>query len=620
MGSTVSSEYSVRPRDARQNSREGFGVQPLSGHNSRGSCWLGVGKGLDIPLFDDNPTTTDRLGFSTLTEITVETLTRPNLDPVCVGITGPWGSGKSSIVLQVKAALSGRNDVLVVYVEPWAFDPNTDPKAHLIGDVLNAISAQVQETKGNNEFRDRLKGLLGRVRWARAVRLAATTALTAQLPNIENLADLFGPAESDTVVEPSIDGFRDEFVELMEDEQLKSLSRVVVVVDDLDRCLSDTVIAVLEAIKLFLSVPKMAFLVAADETAVRSAIASRYGAGVGATKLAERYLDKIVQIPVRVPVLDRLSVEAYVLQLLSLGIPADGSAEADKRLRDHCDALRHEPIHKLADRRWPDDIPAGQMELAQRLAPLLHVGLDGNPRRIKRFLNEMSQRERLAQSRGIDVDRAAVAKLMVLEQVHPHEFNHLVAWVRSDELEPRLTAIENDDDAAGALADWCRMSPSVDAAVVRRFVLLAASLKGEVIAVHALPEPLRDMASALTSGSDSRRLHAWRKIRELSVEDVTHLSRYLAETICTQPDSQADLAESLGRLAERHEAAADTIATVISRMPAQKVDPALVIALAPPQGVIVPSIRSTIDTWRASGSLTGQALRAANKALDADRE
>ena len=79
------------------------------------------------------------------------------------------------------------------------------------------------------------------------------------------------------VEEPSIDGFRDDFAELVSHDQMKELRRVVVVVDDLDRCLSDTVIAVLEAIKLFLSVPKMAFLVAADETAVKNAIAVRYG-------------------------------------------------------------------------------------------------------------------------------------------------------------------------------------------------------------------------------------------------------------------------------------------------------------------------------------------------------
>lgn len=575
--------------------------------------------GTEIPLFDDNPTTTDRLGFSTLVGITVEALTRPNLDPVCVGVTGRWGAGKSSIVQQVEIALGEQDDVLVVYVEPWAFDPNTDPKAHLIGDVLNAISERVGDIDDEQDpFKSRLRKLAKRVRWARAVRLAATTALTAQLPSVDKLADLFGPSEGDLIEEPSIDGFCDEFAELMSDDRLSDLARVVVVVDDLDRCLNDTVVDVLEAIKLFLSVPKMAFLVAADETAVRSAIASRYGDAPAAVELAERYLDKIVQIPIRVPVLDRIAIEAYVLQLLVTGGTSSGE-DADRLLREHCDEVRHEAISSLGERP-PSNVDPEHLQLAERLAPLLHVGLDGNPRRVKRFLNEMSQRERLAQSRGIDVDRAAVAKLMVLEQVHPTEFDRLLSWVRSDELETRLLALDEDDGAAGALGEWMSMAPGLDGTTVRRYIMLAASLRGEVVAVNALPEHLREIASGLMSRDDGGRAGARRGIAALAVEDACHLGRYIAEAVRTQPTSQTEHAETLGRLAERDEAVADAVAAELGRMPAAKVDAALVIALAPPRTAAPPSIRSVVEAWQASDQLHGPARKAAAKALAEGQE
>jgi len=575
--------------------------------------------GTEIPLFDDNPTTTDRLGFSTLVGITVEALTRPNLDPVCVGVTGRWGAGKSSIVQQVEITLGKQDDVLVVYVEPWAFDPNTDPKAHLIGDVLNAISERVGDIDGEvGPFKSRLKKLVKRVRWARAVRLAATTALTAQLPSIDKLADLFGSSEDDLIEEPSIDGFRDEFAELMSDDRLSGLARVVVVVDDLDRCLNDTVVDVLEAIKLFLSVPKMAFLVAADETAVRSAIASRYGDAPVAIELAERYLDKIVQIPIRVPVLDRIAIEAYVLQLLVTG-GTNSSENADRLLREHCDEVRHAAISSLGEHP-PSGVDPEHLQLAERLAPLLHVGLDGNPRRVKRFLNEMSQRERLAQSRGIEVDRAAVAKLMVLEQVHPTEFDRLLSWVRSDELETRLLALDEDDGAVGALGEWMSMAPGLDSTTVRRYIMLAASLRGEVVAVNTLPEHLREIASGLMASDDGRQADARRGIAALPIEDKCHLGRYIAEAVRTQPASQAKHAETLGRLAEQDEAVADAVAAELGRMAAAKVDAALVIALTPPRTAAPPSIRSVIEAWQASDQLQGPARKAAAKALAKGQE
>ena len=72
--------------------------------------------------------------------------------------------------------------------------------------------------------------------------------------------------------DPTLQGFRRQFAEIMESEDLKPLERVVVLVDDLDRSLPDTVVETLEAIKLFLSVKKMAFVIAADEENVASAI------------------------------------------------------------------------------------------------------------------------------------------------------------------------------------------------------------------------------------------------------------------------------------------------------------------------------------------------------------
>ena len=62
----------------------------------------------------------------------------------------------------------------------------------------------------------------------------------------------------------------------MESPELGHIKRVVVLVDDLDRCLPPTVIETLEGIRLFLAVPKMSFVIAADEDRVADAIRTRY--------------------------------------------------------------------------------------------------------------------------------------------------------------------------------------------------------------------------------------------------------------------------------------------------------------------------------------------------------
>lgn len=71
----------------------------------------------------------------------------------------------------------------------------------------------------------------------------------------------------------------------------------------------------------------------------------------------------------------------------------------------------------------------GERQFAARLTPMLYEKLRGSPRRIKRFLNDLNVRESIARRRGIELDIAVVAKLMMLELLLPEEFNKvLTGW------------------------------------------------------------------------------------------------------------------------------------------------------------------------------------------------
>jgi hypothetical protein len=88
----------------------------------------------------------------------------------------------------------------------------------------------------------------------------ARGALTMQW-DVKDLVEAFTPKAKEQP--ESMAGFRDEFGELI--DALPRVARVVVLVDDLDRCLLHAVMGTLEAIKLFLSVEKMVFVIAADK-------------------------------------------------------------------------------------------------------------------------------------------------------------------------------------------------------------------------------------------------------------------------------------------------------------------------------------------------------------------
>jgi hypothetical protein len=568
-----------------------------------------------FPLWDDNPSDVDLLGFASLIEPGRQALTRPNLDPVCVGIFGPWGAGKTSVSQRIRKELVAQDDVLVVYAEPWAFDPTTDPKARLIGIVLNTVNAHLESSGGlTDDLKDAIAKLAKRIRWSRAVKLAARTALTAQLPSIDDLADVFKTDDDGPVDEPSIDGFRDDFAALMTDKALGDIHRVVVIVDDLDRCLPDTVVDVLEAIKLFLAVPKMGFLIAADERAVRFSIATRYATTrvameKEAMELAGRYLDKIVQIPIRVPVLSLADVEAYILQLFILH-EQDGDVDADA-VRAHCDERRCAGEARLLE-GLNQAVSAEHLVLAERLAPVLYEGMDGNPRRIKRFLNELWLRSVFAQSRGIQVDHSAVAKLMVLEQVHGPAFDEMLDWVRAGTIEDKLAALqEGQGDTSVQLRRWADMEPRpLDPTAVRKYLVLAASLRGSTIPAETLPAHLREVAGRLLSSSDSVRRSATNDAKSLSVEDRSLLGVHVAEAVRAQPSRQPDLAEILADLAGSAAAVEASIIDALRKMRVADVDVPLVVNLAPPGGTRSKAISDLLAFWEADPDLPAPTKRA----------
>ena len=74
---------------------------------------------------------------------------------------------------------------------------------------------------------------------------------------------------------------------------------LVVLIDDLDRCLPETTISTLEAIRLFLFLKNTAFVIAADDAMIKHAV-RRHFKGVD-DDLVTNYFDKLIQLPIRVP-------------------------------------------------------------------------------------------------------------------------------------------------------------------------------------------------------------------------------------------------------------------------------------------------------------------------------
>ncbi|MFD8111046.1 MULTISPECIES: KAP family P-loop NTPase fold protein [Streptomyces griseus group] len=454
----------------------------------------------ELQLWDDNPTTVDLLGFTTIVDTVVAALQSPSLDPVTIGVNAPWGGGKSTVLGLLHEALEREPGFRVIRLDPWEFDDQFDVRGAVIGEVLQDLLTAYPDEQLDAPVND----LLERISWS---RVAATMARGQLVAQTDELVKAFTPrARGDA---KSLAGFRSEFAKLL--QQLEPLKRLVVLVDDLDRCLPDAVMATLEAIKLFLSVKKVAFVLAADQEMVRESIALSLDA-TGREQFALRYLEKIVQLPLSLPRISTDEAGAYITLLLS-----QRRCEQEdhfKQLVSHAQHRRaqgHSPV--LADMQglpWEPD--AETLGLASRFAAGLAAHRSGSPRSIKRFLNAFALRTRIAERHGIGIDASVIAKLMLLEDSHSKDFETLVRLQEPQraELLERWQAWgrEEGDKPAEVTEDsreWAASDPDLITAPIGPYLSLAASLVSLTAAASLTQQQLTWVGDLCSASEPHRR-------------------------------------------------------------------------------------------------------------------
>lgn len=599
------------------------------------------------PLWSDEPATEDLLAFRAVAETAADAIFDDGLDPVAIGLSGAWGSGKTSVLELIKSEITERSKdidrkVLVIPTQPWLYDPAIGPKESLIAEVLGALGNEFNdEDPVGKAGLDAFKRLVRKVNWSKAVKMAAKTAITMQLPKIDDVFGLVSDEPESLDSQKGMAAFREEFETLLADPALAHLSRVVVLVDDLDRCLPDTVVESLEAIRLFLSAKGMSFVIAADEDRVAEAIRQKLGTAApkdGDEDPAKLYLHKIVQTTIPLPALSRFDTEAYLFLLLAKAEFRDDET-AYAAFVAKCDELRIGG-GSLDDLEIEDGSSVAEhLVTATRLTPILYEKFHGNPRRIKRFLNDLNVRQSVARRRGFELEPDEVAKLMVLERILTDDFETVLGWLASNQLRDKLEALDiaangrvdgregetpelseddspkaarakksasvpepesesaRDDDFSDTLRRWAKLPPALDATAISGYLFLAASFaKIEVIDTE-MPERLRDLAVALTSSLKLDRAGVTDETLKLLPEgDAQILVSHLGRRTRDQPALQKFTVESLLRLAAQQPATQPSVVAALRGLPAASVELATIIKLRPLDQTVY---RPVLDAWRA---------------------
>ena len=409
-------------------------------------------------MWSDNETERDFVNFTSVADTVSEIIVQADGEPVSIGISGAWGTGKSSMIKLIKRSIDQKDSCdnesdkkfILVDFNAWLYQGYDDARAALIDVVASALQ---EEAKKRETGVEKVKELAKRVNWLRVARLTAgsTVALTLGLPPTGLIGEVFnlgkkvaggsgstiegsevesavgGVSESaDSLFKPppdfsppkEIQAIRDLFEQSLEEMNVT----LIVLIDDLDRCLPATAISTLEAIRLLLFLKRTAFVIAADNEMIKYAVKKHFE-GVD-DNLVTSYFDKLIQVPIRVPQLGTHEVRAYMLLLFV----EDSTLEKDQKeeIRTKvCEQLSQSWQGKRVDKAFIESIGitfsselTARLETADRLAPIMTIasGIAGNPRLIKRFLNALSIRMSIAKGHGVSIDEAHLVKMLLFER------------------------------------------------------------------------------------------------------------------------------------------------------------------------------------------------------------
>ena len=323
----------------------------------------------------DSPTTTPALGYREIGHA-FATIISSSQAQFAVGIFGGWGSGKTTLMRAIKSALPA-DTVVSVDFNAWRFEREPQLLIPLL-DTIRAALVRWSEPR-DQPTREKVRSIATRV--GRVVR-ALATGLSAEvgLPGAAKVSYDVGtaldalspPGEPESAQSLYVAAFA-ELTRVFEEFSAGGATRVVVFVDDLDRCLPSNALDVLESMKLFFDMPGFVFVVGLDEDVVERAISAKFAnlddptetGGVGraestasptSQRLGREYVKKIFQLPYSLPTMVPQQLDQLLQSMYS-------EAELDRTQFD---------------------------QLRETVLPYLrHVAVERrvNPREVKRFIN-----------------------------------------------------------------------------------------------------------------------------------------------------------------------------------------------------------------------------------------
>ena len=368
-----------------------------------------------LKLLEDTPTEgfwVDELGLQGFSRVVAEAAVGTS-GPFTIGVFANWGSGKTSVLKQAKTLIEKHappSDLVTVWFNAWQYEKEEHPIVPLLSNIVRVIEAHQREHRQESDLIEN--------RWSklcaalRALAYGFSGKISLSVPGFVDVAGVFSPTQmkeklgdspcsEDPLAAHSLyQDIFEKFAEVLDNDSGESSFKVVIFVDDLDRCLPDKALLLLESIKLVLAQKGFVFVIAVDRKVIESYLEKRYREEFNVREYRAdgmSYMDKIVQLPLYLP---------------------------------HHHARFHNYIHSLL-RRDAFKRDPGVGKVLDSLTEVLAVGSNYNPRSLVRFINNLlvdrQIRLRMNEPAGEDFMRICAVSRSLQQHLDERDYRHLVS-------------------------------------------------------------------------------------------------------------------------------------------------------------------------------------------------
>jgi hypothetical protein len=313
-----------------------------------------------LKILTDLPAEEDALDFQHYSANLANVIRGTTIPQFAIGIFGEWGIGKTTLMRMIEGKLK-ENDIPTVWFDAWRFE--REEHSALIP-FLRTFGLSMEEyIRGL-----KLQGKLEEANNWEALKKGLSTTLIAFLKSTKvsygvkdiiavetDFEKLYNALDENTPPGSDISLLYYDAIRYLQNamRMLPEGRRVVVFVDDLDRCSPEKALEVLESIKNLMDINGIVFVVGMNPDTINSLVKKKFPDERNID--APQYLAKFIQLPFQIPLLDPRDIESFIEKIVSKALGLELAAEFLSPMRKS----------------------------------LIAKGVEPNPRLIKRFLNNI---------------------------------------------------------------------------------------------------------------------------------------------------------------------------------------------------------------------------------------